>query len=68
MILSEDVIVGFALAFLPGFHNLQASSTTTNLNHILPQLQFETAPLLALWDPAVRSFSASSQLMDSYLS
>jgi hypothetical protein len=31
---------------------------------MLPLLQFETAPSLALWDPAVQSFFVSFQLMD----
>lgn len=63
-----DVNAGSALAFLLGFHNLQASSTTANRDHSLPQLQFETVLLLALLDPAAGSFSAFSQLMDSCLS
>lgn len=67
-ILSDDVIAGSALAFLLGFHNLQAFSATANQDHSLPQLQFETVLSLALLDPAAGSFSAFSQLMDSCLS
>lgn len=67
-ILSVDIIAEPALAFLLGFHKLQASSTTADRDHSLPQLQFETVLSLALLDPAVGSFSAFSQLMDSCLS